>query len=161
MSCFRLVPLREILWKACEVDATGMVPRESESRLASGAGVFRNRNRHSTVAADCVTWRGRKRKNTDVPDVPVGEYADIVRAEGGRRLQKKKRKDAEKDARKKDAEKKKGEEGEESDKSEQSEEDGDEDEEPKQGGEVQEGCVATHVSAHVDRGILISHNNSY
>ena len=89
--CYRLVPLRDILWTSCEIDATGVVARESEDRLASGSGLFRNRNRHSTVAVDCVTWRGRKRKNTDVPDVPVGEYADIVRAEGGMRLKKKKK----------------------------------------------------------------------
>ena len=90
--CYRLVPLRDILWTSCEIDATGVVARESEDRLASGSGLFRNRNRHSTVAVDCVTWRGRKRKNTDVPDVPVGEYADIIRAEGGMRLKKKKKK---------------------------------------------------------------------
>ena len=89
MSCCRFVPLRDILWTACEVDATGVVPRESESRLASGSGVFRNRNRHSTKAVDCVTRQGKKRKGTDVPDVPVGEYVDIVRAEGGRGRKKK------------------------------------------------------------------------
>ena len=112
MSCYRYVPLRDILWTACEVDSTGVVARESEDRLAKGSGIFRNRHRHSTKAVDCVSRTGKKRKGTDVPDVPVGEYADIVRAEGGRELKKNteeadKKKEDKKKANKEKADKKK------------------------------------------------------
>ena len=138
MSCYRYVPLRDILWTACEVDSTGVVARESEDRLAKGSGIFRNRHRHSTKAVDCVSRTGKKRKGTDVPDVPVGEQADIGRAEGGRELKKNTEEADKKKEDKKKANKEKADEKKEDKKKKKEKEEEEEEEEEDEESEVDE-----------------------